>query len=112
MKKIPGVFANKINKQINNNEKIYFSANKSTNTIEKKDSLDKNNNFMERIPVNRQIKEIFDSNNYIYKADVIIKTKDKNFEKRIVGKNGQYLITMDNELIPISDIVEIKNKNE
>ena len=62
--------------------------------------------------IEQKIKEIFDSNTYIYKADVEITTKDTKMTKRLIGKNGKYLITMDNELIPIEEITDIKNKND
>ena len=39
-----------------------------------------------------------------------IKLKDGTVTKKIVGKNSTHLITMENELIPISDIVDIKTK--
>ena len=34
--------------------------------------------------------------------------KDGTVTKRIIGKNNTHLITMENELIPISDIIDIK----
>lgn len=36
-----------------------------------------------------------------------IKLKDRTVKKRVVGKNGNYLITIENELIPIQDIIDI-----
>ena len=58
--------------------------------------------------INQKINEIFSSSRYIYKADVEITLKSGKVVKRIVGKNSVHLITYDNELIPISDIVDIK----
>ena len=43
----------------------------------------------------------------IYKADVSITTKDGIILKRIIGRNSTHLITIDNELVPISDIIDI-----
>ena len=61
--------------------------------------------------VNQKINDIFNSSTYVYKADVLIKLKNGEVVKKIVGRNSKHLITMDNELIPISDIVDIKKQN-
>ena len=101
-KKIPKVFANKIDKKIENNETYSYTRNddifKEKNT--KEDNLD----------INSKINNIFKSSGYIYKIDVNIKLKDGIVDKRIIGKRNGYLITMDNELIKISDILDITIK--
>lgn len=45
--------------------------------------------------------------NYIYKIDVVIVTDNNKVIKRIIGKNKNNLITMDNEYIPINTIRDI-----
>lgn len=60
--------------------------------------------------VSQKIKEIFNSMNYIYKIDAVIVTKEGPITKRLVGRNKDYLITMDNEQILISDIIDIYTK--
>ena len=57
--------------------------------------------------VYQKINDIFTSRNYIYKADVIIETRQGKLSKRVIGKNKDHLITSENELIPISDIIDI-----
>lgn len=109
MKKKPNVFVNKINKAIHNNENVYFSQGEK---IEKEEQKNTTNFELPSKTIEQKIKEIFDSNTYIYKADVEITTKDTKMTKRLIGKNGKYLITMDNELIPIEEITDIKNKND
>ncbi|MCM1370323.1 MAG: hypothetical protein NC181_00260 [Clostridium sp.] len=106
MNKKPSVFVNKIDKELKNNEKVYFSRNETS------EKTDKSNIDTSKKSIDVQLKEMFESTSYIYKADVVIKTKDGVLEKRVIGRNNSHLITMDNELIPISDIIEIKNKNE
>ena len=102
-KKIPKVFANKVDSD-GNNEKVYHSTDKDINDKKEisKFSFEKN--------INQKINDIFNSSSYIYKADVLIKLKNETVTKRIVGRNSTHLITMENELIPISDIVDIKMK--
>ena len=56
------------------------------------------------------LNDIFNSSDYIYKADVEIKLKNVTVTKRIVGRNSTHLITIDNELIPLTDIIDIKRK--
>lgn len=102
-KKIPKVFANKVDSD-GNNEKVYHSNNKA---IEDKNEVSK---FTFEKNINQKINDIFNSSSYVYKADVLIKLKDESVSKRIVGRNSTHLITMDNELIPISDIIDIKMK--
>lgn len=96
------LFINKINKKINNNETISYGDNKIVKTSNNKQIVKS---------VYQKINDIFKSRNYIYKADVIIKMKNGDIEKRIIGKNSNYLMTNDGELIPIKDILDIKRKN-
>ncbi len=93
-KKIPKVFANKIDKEIGNNERVYYGS----ETHEFRN---------EGLNVNQKINQIFGSSKYVYKADVVIKLKDKTVSKKIIGRNKNSLITMDNELININDILDI-----
>ena len=100
------VYANKIDKNIDNNAKVYYSNNQSEdrgNLIKKLPEM-KNNSKN----ISQKINDIFNSKSYIYKADVIIKTKNGEIKKRLVGKNSRYLITSSNELIPIIDVIDIK----
>ena len=88
-------FANKIDKVINNNERVYYS-----NLKEKKVKNMKS--------VYQKINDIFSSRNYIYKADVIITTNNGDVNKRIIGRNNKNLITDKNEIIPIDSIIDIR----
>ena len=99
MKDLPKVFHNNTNKKFNNNRKVYYSSNNSEIDEEIKDNK----------TVLQKINEIFSSPNYVYKANVEITLKDKKVTKRIIGRNKNYIITMDNTLIPISDIIDIKS---
>ena len=98
MKELPEVFHNKINKKFDNNRSVFYS----NNTYEEDRSVDTRT-------ILQKINEIFSSPNYVYKANVEITLKDKKVTKRIIGRNKNYIITMDNDLIPISDIVDIKS---
>lgn len=98
MKDLPKIYHNKINKKLNNNRNVYYS----NNTYDEERSLDSRT-------ILQKINDIFASPNYVYKANVEISLKDKKVTKRIIGRNKDYIITMDNDLIPIKDILDIKS---
>lgn len=92
-KKLPDMYVNEILKNAGNNKSVFSSLERSS---------------MDLTDVRNTIKEIFSSSSYVYKADVEIKVDGNVMVKKIVGKNGDYLLTIDNELIPISKIESIK----
>lgn len=102
MDKKPQLFVNKINKVLTNNEKVYYSSDNDNRNIADKVECTGNKNVIQKI------NSIFTSPNYVYKAEVKIKLKNSETIKKIVGRNRSSLITMDNELIPINDIIDIE----
>ena len=96
MDKKAKVFQNIIDKEINNNRK--YSVTKDSVVLENHSVLEK-------------INSIFNDKNYIYKADVTITLKDKIINRKIIGKKGDNLVTIDNELISIKDIIDINKEN-
>lgn len=103
-KKLPGIFASKVDKKIGNNEDVYYSEHDNRDVFLKDDKKDFRN-------INQKINDIFNSPNYIYKADVVIKTNNGEVTKRVIGKNATHLITIDNELIPLTEIKDIRIKS-
>lgn len=102
-KKLPKVFANTIDKELKNNEKVYVA---SSEAVEEEKRSEKT--LLSDRNINQKIRKIFNSKNYIYKATVEITQNNSKFEKKIIGKNGDNLITIDNEIIPIDTITDIK----
>ena len=98
MKK-PSVFANKIDHKLNNNEEVFTSYSGNKDDVN------------EYINVRKKIRDIMDSPNYVYKADVIIKTNKNTLEKTIVGVNNNKILTIDGESINIDDILDINLKS-
>ncbi len=82
--------------------KGYFSTLDSNNIYTNSFINNRNN-----LTVEQKIVNIFNSPNYIYKIDVVIVTDNNKVIKRIIGKNKNNLITMDNEYIPINTIRDI-----
>lgn len=91
---LPKVFQNPLNKKINNQKECYYSKNNE----------DRNDNL-----VKYKIKEILKPSNFIYKKDVVITTSKGSFNKTIIGYTQSKLLTKDNEVIDIKDIIDIKN---
>lgn len=110
-KKLPNIFVNKINKEMNNNEKICIT--KKTNSIEENVIKKEINNIkVNSKDIENKLKEIMKNKKTKYKIPVKITTEEEVINKYIVGKNNNYIITIENELIPISKIKNIELKNE
>ena len=90
----PKVFANPINKKIDNVQDLFRS--------------DKDSRSINPVDVNKKINEIFASRNHVYKSKVRITLKDGVVEKEIVGKTNINLLTLDGNLIRITDILDIE----
>ena len=107
MKELPKMYRNRIDREINNNERIFSTMYNSNNNLNSNNDrniiIDNRNNYT----VEQKIANIFNSPNYIYKIDVVIVTDRDTSVKRIVGKTKTNLITMDNEYIPINTIRDI-----
>lgn len=110
-KKLPKVFANQPNKAFNNNNKVFCSTDTKEQNSYKRDRS--NQNFESTKIINndkniyQKIADIFNSEKYVYKAQVEIKTSKGVKTTNVVGQNRTHLITIDNELIPITDIEDI-----
>ena len=102
MKDLPKVFHNKIDKKFTNNRSVYYSSSNNSS----------NNEVVDTRTIKQKINDIFSSPNYVYKANVDITLKDKKITKRIIGRNKDYIITMDNELILIEDIIDIQSQKK
>lgn len=102
-KKIPKIFVNKINKNIDNNTSVYYSY-KDNNIQEKVTEIK-----IDYFELQNKINNLFRSKDFIYKKKFLIKTS--NFEKEfvIISKSYDYLLTINGEKIFIKDIIDIKN---
>ena len=95
MKKLPKLYKNETHHFINHNCKTYHIKEEQTeeeNTLSYQEILD----------------QIFNGLGHPYNQKVFIKTKDKTYETYLVSKTKQNLLTLDNEVIPIEDILYIQ----
>lgn len=59
--------------------------------------------------VDNQIKDVFNSDKFLYKADVLVTLLDGSSNKKtIIGRSNNSLITIDDELIDVKDISRIE----
>lgn len=94
-KDLPRVYANPIDKDIRNNNDIYVSKNEERNHTKK-------------INVYEKINQIFASPHHVYKSNVLVKTKNGEIRTTIVGKSGNYLLTLNGERINMLEINDIE----
>lgn len=92
--KLPKVFANPINKVLNNNKEVYISSKNELRGIKQENIL-------------KKINEIFASPHHVYKSKVKIITNLDEFEATIVGKTNNDLLTLDGKKININNIINI-----
>lgn len=100
---LPKVFRNNNTGVIKNNVEQYYS--KEDNL---KANLELTNDNMKPIIIKKKINDIFNSSAFIYKVNVIITTIDGDKECTLIAKNNDSLLTLNNEKILISDILDIK----
>ena len=93
-KELPSVFANRIDKEINNEQEIFTTINDYNREISSTDVM-------------KKINEIFSSKDFVYKKDVKITTKYGIINTTIIGINNDNLLTMDNRSINVNDIIDI-----
>ncbi len=94
MEEKPRVYQNKINKEFHNNRLVYTSYDNNTNKEVVSD-------------VRNKIKNIINSNSFIYSKLVNIVINNQIVSKKIIGIKGNNLVTIDNELIPLDNIKDI-----
>lgn len=101
-KKLPNIFVNKNTGIVKNNEEFYYGKDNINNETKIID------NNMKDILIRKKMDDIFNSSSFIYKAKVIITTKDNDKEYTLIGRDKNKLLTIDNETILISDVLDIK----
>ena len=107
MKKLPKVFQNNISKPINNNKKVCCfkidDIKEEQQTIQSTEISKDINNILD---------EIFNGFGYSYNIPLEINTKSKNYQTSLIAKTKNNLITLDNETIPIAEILNITIKKD
>lgn len=97
MKKLPEIYKNQNTKLIDNNKKVYYM---------KKEE----NRSMIKNTIEEQLDNIFHGLGYSYNIPVEIITKNETYHTSLVTKTKENVVTIDNQVIPISDIISITKK--
>lgn len=92
LKDLPKVFANPINKKVNNNNSISYGK-----LMEDRSPID----------VKEKIDKIFKSKDTVYSIDCIISLETGPVKHTIIGKTDNNLVTKTQMTIPIKDILDI-----
>ena len=100
MKELPKMYQNKINKKIDSIQKVYSTFDESSRST-------LSNTKYSNISIDKKIDDIFKAPDYVYKADVTIVTDTDIIKRRIVARNKNNIITINNEYIPISIIRDL-----
>lgn len=96
MKKLPKIYQNEITKKIKNNKTVCYL---------KEEPLDPYTG----IPtILEKIEQVFSGYGYSYNIPVIIKTTSKTYNTSLIAKTEKHLITLDNDIIPISEIIDFQ----
>ncbi len=92
--KLPSVYANRIDKPIKNNEEVFHQERGAK--VAKKDPKD--------------LKKYFDRNGYANKLVVKLKTENGEKVEKLILYKDTYVITINNERIPLSSILDYEVK--
>lgn len=98
MKKLPKLYKEN-NIQTKDNNRKYYKIKNETNHIQNQNSIRK------------QIKSLFNMIEHSNNKKVVIKTNEKLYDTYLISRTRDNIITAENELIPIKDIIFIKEKN-
>lgn len=92
MKKLPSIYKNEINKKIKNNREATYIKEEKQN-------------------INEIIDSIFNGVGYSYNIPLIITTKNKVYETSLISRTKTKINTLDNDSIPINEIITIERKS-
>lgn len=95
-KKLPNIYANPISKKLGNVQETFYGSEERESRGENSQSID------------QKIQSIFSSRNFVYKSKVRIVTQDGDMVTTIVGRTSHSLLTLDNQTIPISRVIDIE----
>lgn len=96
MKKLPELYKNLNSKPKDNNKKVYYMDNdiRSTN----------------KTSIEEELESIFNTLGYSYNIPVEIKTITEVYHTSLVSKTKENVLTIDNQIIPIKEIIQITRK--
>ena len=98
IKDLPHVFKKNVDSVHINNKNISYVRNNSF----KKESI---------VDIVDKLDKLFKSSRYVFNIGVIIKTKNKVYDTKIMSRNKTSILTINDEVIPIKDIYSLTIKD-
>ena len=95
MKKLPKIYHEQINKKIKNNKEIAYVSKEDITEEKKEESIDE------------VLNKVFNGIGYSFNIPLRIETFNKVYETSLIAKSNNYLITFDNDTIPLSEVKKI-----
>ncbi len=95
MKKLPKIYHEQINKKIKNNKEIAYVSKEDITEEKKEESIDE------------VLNKVFNGIGYSFNIPLRIETYNKVYETSLIAKSNNYLITFDNDTIPLSEVKKI-----
>jgi len=106
MAKLPKIYQNTIHKEIHNNKKVYYSKGDSVNQATQSDVVSTTSYDIQKF-----IDEVFSMPTYSFNIPLFITTKEKTYDTSLIAKTRDRVITFDNDVIPIAEIISIRKKS-
>ncbi len=107
MKKLPKIYQNELKGKVHTNKEVFDSLKEDVKIEKTKENKKYNNNY-DKLTVREKIKELINQNSYIFNTRVILYIDKEEKECQIAGVVNNHIITMDNEIIAIDDVKDIK----
>lgn len=104
MKKLPKIYHSEI-KSKKNNLSMYDSLKNNDLKEEKTNDLKID---LSNLSVKEKLQKLINQNNYIFNTKVVLVFQDKEINTSIAGIYNNHIITMDNKIISIDKLIDIK----
>ena len=111
MKKLPKIYQNESIKKINNNKSVFDSLKDDLNIIDKEKNIKEESQEdleFKSLSVRDKLKELINQKSYIFNTKVSLVFSDHEESTQIAGVINDHIITMDNEIIKIDEVKDIK----
>ena len=106
MKKLPNIYRNPLDHKIKNNKTVFDSL-KDKAILSDKERSEINTSY-NNLTVREKIQELINQNNYIFNTKVSLTINNTEKVCQIAGVVNNHIITMDNEIIKIDEVKDIK----
>lgn len=110
MKKLPKIYQNESVKKINNNKSVFDSLKEEIDNFEERSVTKESQEELEfkSLSVRDKLKELINQKSYIFNTKVSLVFSDHEESTQIAGVINNHIITMDNKIIKIDEVKDIK----